>query len=54
MHNLILYLTDNIDVEVYDIVCDIFENKDYFKNNLTKRYKHIYNSAFQAYTQITG
>ena len=33
MHNLIIYLTDNADEEVYDIVCDVFdEDMNYFKN----------------------
>lgn len=31
MHNLILYLNGNIDVEVYDIVCEVFEEK-YFES----------------------
>lgn len=31
MHNLILYLNGNVDVEVYDIVCEVFEEK-YFES----------------------
>lgn len=42
VHNLMVYLDGNIDVEVYDIICDVFgSDMDYFKN-----YKEEY-SAFK-------
>lgn len=31
MHNLMMYLNDNVDGEVYDIVCDVFD-EGYFKD----------------------
>lgn len=38
MHNLMLYLNDNVDAEVYDIVCEVFDEK-YFES-----YKSEYDS----------
>lgn len=38
MHNLMLYLNGNVDVEVYDIVCEVFDEK-YFEG-----YKSQYDS----------
>lgn len=38
MHNLMLYLNDNVDAEVYDIVCEVFDEK-YFEG-----YKSEYDS----------
>ncbi len=38
MHNLMLYLNGNVDAEVYDIVCEVFDEK-YFEG-----YKSEYDS----------
>lgn len=54
MHNLILYLDGNVDVEVYDIVCDVFDEM-YFENYETEyeafRKSNILNKILAENTQ---